>query len=354
MTGRLPADGPMARVLARHRDRFNAAFAQARRTVRGLDPDAFSGHLIGRVGPLLDRMGRMASGGADDGALDAAGVALYDLSLELFAKGILGGPERYPAVGRAWADLFPRISDLILAAPRRLPAALVNALCQLTGEPGAAPERWLETLAAVAPLCSDPETLLRAGQAAAWRWGLAHYREGALSVCDGLPPEVTARILGLPDGSDAAYAGTVTGHLKADPWYDPASLPDQQYGSLAPVGTVGGFRGFGGTFLNPPEAFRGNDGRIHLRDSEGAWVLFADRFGATLHRTDPQAKGKPGAAGAFRIDARGKVVRDGAGRRFPHLAGAASSADDGSTLAVCLPLSHHVHLIAWKSDAGRG
>ncbi|MFP4351152.1 MAG: hypothetical protein ACLFQY_22935, partial [Desulfococcaceae bacterium] len=72
--------------------------------------------------------------------------------------------------------------------------------------------------------------------------------------------------------------------MAADPWYDPAELPDRQYKTLSLMGRVGGFRGFGGEFLNPPRAATGSDGQIYLFDSDAAFVLHADRFGATLHR----------------------------------------------------------------------
>ncbi|WP_156346546.1 hypothetical protein [Verrucomicrobium spinosum] len=37
-------------------------------------------------------------------------------------------------------------------------------------------------------MAESPETFLKAGQVAAWRCGLAHYRESALAVADLLPP----------------------------------------------------------------------------------------------------------------------------------------------------------------------
>lgn len=343
---RSPITGQFADVLERHRHRFNAAFAGARRSLRGLDPAAFSDHLILRTAPLVDRVAALSK----TDTTDTVGLSLYDLSLELFVKGILGGPDRYPAVTRAWTDLFPAIAGFIANAPRRTPAAVVNALCNLSAEKGADADRWLDGMTALARLCPDGETFLRAGQVAAWRWGMAHYREGALSLCHDLPTAVVADILDLPEGSDAAYVETVLANLSADPWYNPAILPDRQYKTLSRVGGVGGFRGFGGVFLNPPQAETGADGRIYLSDSEATFVLHADRFGATLHRASA-ARVKPEKTGSFSIDAAGKVRRDGASRKFPRLAGAASFAATVHTLAVCLDLSHHVHIVAWQSDS---
>ncbi|MFW5637295.1 MAG: hypothetical protein ACOC3A_11600 [Thermodesulfobacteriota bacterium] len=124
-----------------------------------------------------------------------------DLSLELFVKGILGGPDRHPAGVRAWKDLFPAIAGLIASEPKKLPAAVINALCNLSVERGADPDKWIDTAISVAPLCPDGRTFLKAGQAAAWRWGMAHYREGALSLLPDLPTAVTAAILDLPEGA---------------------------------------------------------------------------------------------------------------------------------------------------------
>jgi hypothetical protein len=251
-------------------------------------------------------------------------------------------------VARVWKDLFPAVAGLIASEPKWLPAALINALCNLSVERGADPDGWIDTAAPVAPLCPDDRTFLKAGQAAAWRWGMAQYREGALSLLADLPTQVTAAILDLPEGSDAAYVQMVLGNMEADPWYDPTELPDRQYKTLSLIGRVGGFRGFGGEFLNPPIAATGSDGLIYLSDSESTFVLHADRFGATLHRTGkPEAK--PPQKNFFSIDAAGKVRRDGAARSFPRLAGCASFAATRHTLAVCLEFSHHVHLVAWQS-----
>lgn len=344
-----PIQGPFAGVLERHRPRFNAAFAGARRSLRGLDSASFSDHLIHRTAPLVERVAASSKTDTTD-AVDAVSIALYDLSLELFVKGILGGPDRYPTASRAWTDLFPAIAGFIATAPRRTPAAVVNALCNLSAEKGVDADRWLDAMTALARLCPDGETFLRAGQVAAWRWGMAHYREGALPLCHDLPTTVVAAILDLPEGSDAAYVKAVLAHLSADPWYDPAILPDRQHKTLARVGGVGGFRGFGGVFLNPPRAMTGPDGRIYLSDSEATFVLHADRFGATLHRAGA-AKAKPTNNSPFSIDAEGKVRRNGASRKFPQLAGAGSFAAAEHTLAVCLNLSHHVHIVAWQSES---
>jgi len=340
-------DGPFAGVLERNRTRFNTAFAGARRSLRGLDPAVFSDHLIHRTAPVVEQVSTLLKTDTSE-TVDLVGIALYDLSLELFAKGILGGPERYPAVARAWKDLFPAIAGFIASEPKGLPAAVINALCNLSVERGTDPNGWIDTAASAAPLCPDGRTFLEAGQAAAWRWGMAHYREGALSLFPDLPTEVTAAILDLPKGSDAAYVNMVLRHMANDPWYDPTVLPDRQYKTLSLIGRVGGFRGFGGEFLNPPRAATGSDGLIYLSDSDAAFVLHADRFGATLHRTE-KPEIKPPHKTAFSIDSAGKVRRDGAARKFPRLAGCASSAATNHTLAVCLDSSHHVHLVAWQS-----
>lgn len=341
-------NGPFASVLERNRARFNAAFAGARRSLRGLDPGAFSDHLIQRTAPLVNRIAAETGYDAGD-ALDSVGVALYDLSLEMFVKGIVGGPDRYPAVVRAWTELFPAIAGFIAVAPRRMPAAIVNALCHLSTEKGADADQWIDTLLTAAPICPDGETFLKAGQAAAWRWGLAHCREGALTVLRDLPAAVAAAILDLPAGSDAAYIDIVLSHLVSDPWHDPSVFPDRQRKTLALAGKVGGFRGFGGVFLNPPIAAVSSDGRIYLSDTQDIFLLHADRFGATLRRCSGLDI-KKGKNSSFFIDETGKVRRNGASRKFPQLAGAASFASTDHTLAICLPFSHHVHLVAWQSD----
>src|SRR5439155_4000009 len=127
--------------------------------------------------------------------------------------------------------------------------------------------------------CPDADTLLKLGQVAAWRCGMAHFRTAALELARELPPAAVARIL-LPPKSVTADLPGVVERLAADPWFDPAN-PNPPPGPRL-VSEVGGFRGFGGEFKQPPKVTAA-DGHLYATDGESTWLLTADVFGAVFH-----------------------------------------------------------------------
>jgi hypothetical protein len=193
--------------------------------------------------------------------------------------------------------------------------------------------------------------LLLAGQAAAWVSGMAHYRLAALDVCARLDPALLSAIFEL---SPRASMVETVDHLRSDPWWKPG-----QAQALAPsrpeirvVARAGGFRGFGGPFLVPPVVTGSEDTAFLVSEAvpgeeTRTWRLYADCFGATLVRGVP-------AGSAQSVQPRGKIsfsiggeVRTTTARKvFPQLAGASGSAENGATLAVSLPFSHHITLVA--------
>jgi len=75
--------------------------------------------------------------------------------------------------------------------------------------------------------------------------------------------------------------------------------------------------------------------------------MTADLFGSTLHRignTLPEIDAKP--VTFFEIDKSGRVTAEQHRAAFPQLAGRLSAASTHTTLAVTIPVSHSVYLIA--------
>jgi hypothetical protein len=344
-------NGVFAAALADRRTRFNALFAEARRFRPSLDLAIFQDHLKSTVAPIVERAAEHAP--AQAGAVTAA---LYELSLDLVGQEFLGMRSRYPALVAGWQRLLPALAAHVAAEPRRVPGAITNALYHLSTTPQAQPQLWMDSVLGLAAAGAETETLLAAAQAAAWRAGLAHYRQGAIDLCRRLPPRLAAMALGLPASAIAdatAEAGPerlerALARLRDDPWLDPA----EAWGEAAPkrrlqlVRRVGAFRGFGGLFMAPPTVTC-PAGQFVVSDGADQWLLCADRFGATLHRTTAATTGPARMAEPFyRLDSRGKVTRGKHNAVFPELAGSQSSAADEATLAVTTALSHAVFLIA--------
>jgi hypothetical protein len=202
---------------------------------------------------------------------------------------------------------------------------------------------------ALSPTCGSVGELLEAAKVLAWRAGLAHYRASALDLCRRLAPRVAAAALSLPAVElERDEVDTVVNQLLADPWLDPAAAihgePDSQHLHL--VGRVGAFRGFGGTFMRPPQV-TAPGGNFVASDGEHHWRLHADRFGATLHRIAVVPTAPPVlAAPLFKLGLRGKISRGAHSAVFTDLLVSHGSAANQSTLAVTTPLSHAVYLIA--------
>jgi len=324
-------------VLLARRERYNAIFAEARHYQPQLDGAAFGLVLIDYVAPLVE-----AAAGAG-GDAEAVTDGLYACALELYGHGMLGPERNDPWVTAGWKAMTG-LARPLGRAPRRIAAAVSNALRILGQTPGARPAAWLEGLRACAEIVDEPETLLRAGQALAWRCGLAHYRTDALAILAALPAPLAARVLELPDPARVAEA---LSRMAADPWHDPRQPAHPP--RLTRVARIGGFRGFGGVFLAPPAVTLIN-GELHAQDGNaegGVWRICADAFGATFHRTVIDKWIEAGTRGSpFKL-VKGHVSKIGAGEAdFPDLAVVTSVAATATTLAASSPLSHYVWLVA--------
>ena len=322
-------------LLAR-RERYNALFAEARHYQPQLDGAAFGLVLIESVAPLVEAT---AAAGADAGEVTDG---LYAVALELYGHGMLGPERNDPWVTAGWTAMTA-LARPLGRAPRRIAAAVSNALRNLGQTPGARPAEWIEGLRACAEIADEPEALLKAGQALAWRCGLAHYRTDALAILAALPVPLAARVLELPDPARVSEA---LFRMAVDPWCDPRQPTHAP--RLSRVARIGGFRGFGGVFLAPPMVTL-IEGELHARDGNaegGVWRICADAFGATFHRTVIDKWTEAGTRGSpFKV-VKGRVSKIGAGEAdFPDLAVVTSVAATATTLAATTPLSHYIWLV---------
>ena len=335
-----------AKVLEGNRAQFNAQFAEARWRNASLDGDAFLAFLGSGVAPVVEAVARVAPE-----RVEAVVQALYPLALDLFGKELVGSRARAPLIAEGWRVLGPAMGRQVAAEPERVMGALTNALYNLSQTPGARGREWLSGMLALAPQCADVAMLLRVGQVLAWRAGLAHYRTGALALCAQLPPALARAALGVSNAltpPDARIGlDELLARVTADPWLDPATPggPAQRR-QLKIVARVGAFRGFGGLFMAPPNVASAG-GQFVVLDGEACWLLTADVFGATFHRTACEAvlpAAQP-AVGAFRVVGT-RVTLGGESGTFPEFASMASCAAVGPTLAVTTRLSHAVYLVA--------
>jgi hypothetical protein len=332
--------GPFADYLRANRERLNSLFLMERHIRPALEGRAFIDLLRTTIAPLADAIAHVEPSSTGE-TLET----LYILALDLLGQELLGGKSRYPFITQGWQMLFPSLAKHIAAAPRQVTGALTNALYNLSLTPGARPAEWLETMSAAGPRCSDVETLLRLGQVAAWRAGLAHYRYGALDLCMKLEPALACAALRIAPIITPASMDPVLERMTVEPWLDPAEAaePRSRRSELTLVARVGAFRGFGGLFLAPPLVGAAGSQFI-VRDGDNRWLLTADFFGATFHRSDTSKVSQ--GSGPFQLDRSGKVTLGRASKVFSELADFTSVAANENTLAVTSPLSHAVYLVA--------
>jgi len=329
-------DSALAAVLLRGREDFNQRFLRARHHNRRLSAERFSKVLRGQAAPVAQAVAAIVPA-----RLDATVSALYDNCLQLTGLDLLGPGSHMPAMDLAFERLLPVAAPLIAKSPDRVIGSVANAVYNLTMEPAADALRWIDTMTTVGQDCEDVDRFLRAGQVAAWACGMAHFRSSVLTAAAKLPLGLLLPIFGL-DGEAAAVR--LLEDL-ADPWYVP-SRPHEQTRELRLVARTGGFIGFGGPFANPPEVARFGD-RLYAFDHQHAWWIFADAFGVVLRRFgNSLPDGNPVPPTHFDLDRKGNVSYGALKSRIPHLAGWSSLASTEHTLAVTLPHSHHLFLVA--------
>ncbi len=321
---------PLAGVLRSARAEFNARFVEMKRRHPDLDAEAFSAVLRTMVDPVAE-----AVDAVNPERVPATVWAAYDAALVVVAEKLAGPGGRYPVIAEAWQDLLPAVAPLVAEAPGRVIGAVTNALTQLASTPGVRAVEWTERLLTIAPELKTVDDLLHAGQVAAWRCGLAHYREGALAAADTLPPAVALRLLDAP--ANAVWPD-VRARLARERWWNPTHETKSE--SLRVVRTAGAFRGFGGLFIEPPIVAAIGE-QIFVRSGEGCLLLTADAFGATFHRAEPSefaAAAREKSPPPLELP---RVLRD-----LPALGTLTSSAETADTVAITGTLTHSITLLA--------
>jgi hypothetical protein len=274
--------------------------------------------------------------------LEPAVDALYDLGLELVSAGVVGPGSRCPSAEAAWSVVLTACAPLVAAEPRRVAAAVTNAIYNVERDKPGAGAHWIAAAPAVAAASQTVGALLDGLLVLAWRSGLAHYRSSAIERLRSLPDAVARRALGV--ASDGPPVADLCRRLD-DPWWNPSWGTDSGR-TLQVVARVGGFRGLDGPFTRPPQV-AASDGHLVAFDRDSCWTIYADVFGTMLTRLAsdaPAARDQPRAD--FTIDQDGTVTCRGMASRFEELRDVAGFAATPWTLAVALRQSHHVHLVA--------
>jgi hypothetical protein len=184
---------------------------------------------------------------------------------------------------------------------------------------------------------------------------MAQFRSGATSKLQTMPQSNAMRCLAIEPTMATKEWEQILAQLLDNEWFDPQSCAADKP-EVAVIKRVSGFRGFGGNMVSPPTVGL-HEGGVVVRDEASVWRLYADCYGWHLHRLgdvneiDVAVRSRSEKAAAVRIDDAGRVQWGKTRVEFKHLAGVSSQAFDGKTLAVTVPTSYHVFLIADKASS---
>jgi hypothetical protein len=337
------ARGAFAQALEAGRERFNAQVASARRSVPGFDPERFGRRFVVTAGPVVEAVAVLAPDRAPQ-----VTDRLFDISLTLAIRGSLG-PTVGPLADEAWTRVLPSVASLVAQSPDRLVSAATNAVYNIALVAGTRPRDWIARMTIAGPACANVDEWLACGQVAAWLSGVAHMRDGALEALATLSPRTARTVLNLPANASPLDVPAIAARLRSDPWLPPDRVETASaVRGLQIVATVGGFRGLGGLFMIPPDIAM-SEGRIVAFDGRRSWILSADCCGATLVRTesvDLDAEEKTATEGIFELGSGGRVSFGTYTRAFPTFAEVSSFAATPTTLAVAIPRSHYIYVVA--------
>lgn len=270
----------LAQAMASARPALNATVAAARAARPGFDTGALGVAVRDRLDPVVAAVASVAPH-----RVDAVAVAGFGMIVALIGQRLIGPGARDGAVDRLWTDVAPAYAGLIATSPATILGGLTNAATRIAATRGARVDDWLAAMRRLAPLV-DADTLRPAGQVAAWRAGMAHYRDGALHAADTLPEPLALAAVGA-----TGRWVDVRDRLAANRWWSPGAGSD---------GIVfGGYTGLGGPFAEPPLLAAGADGFL-VRSGEDHGLLIVDACGATLH---------PATAAEFNAAASAPVTR---------------------------------------------
>ena len=323
-----------AEILRVHRERFNLKFEAARLKSPALDGALFLEHLSTRVAPLVE-----AIHARDETRAVPAAFALYDVLLELFSKNLMGAAPRSTLTPRLWEQLFPVLGNLLT---ERVLRAVVNAVVQIEDTPGTRGAQWVDEMSTLALKCDDGDDFLNAGKILAWRCGMAHLRASALCAARELAQKSPMLALGALGGDATTAPAQLIAAYESDLWFSPQA-PRAQNPEIQKI--IGAFCGLekdgkvGAVFLQPPRVCV-HDGNFYAFDEENLWLFYADYYGASFHHV--------GALMEFSGDPHAPSYSSDAAQNtgIPGLSDPSSVARSGSTLAVTLPHSHAIYLVA--------
>lgn len=319
---------PFSSILAAGRSRFNQRMADARRRHAGLSTEGFGQFLVTCIDPIVSAVALV-----DSARAPAVALAAYDMGLELTGLGLVGPGARSPFLATVWRTLAPRLAGLIVHQPAEVLGLLSNAALYIESIARTRCPEWIAQMAALSGQMQTIPQFQAVGQIAAWRCGVAHFRDGAIEAGDRLPEAVALSAFGA---TGTGSWQEVRAQALADPWWKPGAIPTGI--------ETGAFSGFGGEFSVPPEV-RAHPHGFTVKSGGAYYLLVADAYGAVLHPSDQAEHDVLDAAkGEWKL--KGSVLHVGEREILLDLpAEGIKICCNGQTLAIASPYTHAIRLV---------
>ena len=148
----------LAAVLKERRADFNQRFQLAQQQYRALAAEDWLAFVRDTLNPVAEIIAAH-----DESAVSAVIDALYDQALPLVAQRWLGPQSREPVLADCYKQLLVAFAPALTRDPRRVSAALLNALYQLCRINAARARDWTQRLTHIAPIAArsaDVDALL--------------------------------------------------------------------------------------------------------------------------------------------------------------------------------------------------
>lgn len=318
-------------ALDARRAELNARFRAVGTLHSHLNRERFMSFVRDCMDPLIVKIHRQVPE-----AVHAVVAAAYDAGLQLIAARATEEPEQRDLIRLAWREALPAKPHFVAANPTQIIASVNNALLQIAAVDKGAAANWLRELIRMSAHCESSDEFLNCGQVLAWTSGLAHFRSGALELLQAMRDPLVQAIFDVEQPASELRA-----QLHGSRWFSPR----HRVGSVDVLSKVGAFRGFGGTFLEPPSAAAHADGWV-IRSGSEHWYLIADAFGHSLHRATAEewqhaertsTRSRAQFAGTRLLDAKLDIADAGA---------ITSAAAWDGAIACTTALSHQVIIVA--------
>ncbi len=271
------------KILKENRKKLNAITALESFRNPDLKIEEFMNYFIEIAEPLSECRK------ADEEKLENSVLALFEKILSLYSRGFFGNTIKFPYLEVSFKKILTGFDNVFLDKPVLFISTIVNAVVKLSGQLGEKINSWVGCLLLFKEY--DLAAIKQIGFVLAWKSGIARYRKHALELCKNLKSEILCKIF------NTDISAQIIQRMEKDPWYNPEEIEKKEKPELR---LLGGFEGFNGKFVKPPNVFL-CEGGIVVADGINCHLVYADIYGQELMQINNPATKISNTKSLFKI-----------------------------------------------------